>query len=83
MEGKEMRPCWHCGRKHMDSLYPTNRAPAQITFTTTMDPSKGAGKGAQGKSKGKGKLVSVVNPYYYDGYCYKCGRWGHRSTTCK
>eukprot|EP00972_Heterocapsa_arctica_P108633 15996851-Heterocapsa_arctica.AAC.1 len=40
---------------------------------------KGAGKGAKGQGKGK----TAIDPNYYAGYCYKCGRWGHRSTTCK
>eukprot|EP00972_Heterocapsa_arctica_P000203 30077-Heterocapsa_arctica.AAC.1 len=66
----------------MDSLCPTNKTAAQTTSTTTTGPLKGAGKGTS-KGKGKGKSAPAVNPNYYAGYCYKCGRWRHRSTTCK
>ena len=77
VEGWWMRPCWQCGRKHMDSACPTNKPPV------APQPLKGAGKGGKGPGKGKGKPTPAVNPNYYAGYCYKCGRWGHRSTTCK
>eukprot|EP00972_Heterocapsa_arctica_P062261 9178733-Heterocapsa_arctica.AAC.1 len=63
----------------MDSLCPTKRPAARTTSVTTRGQSKGAGKGAKGQGKGK----PAINPNYYAGYCYKCGKWGHRSTTCR
>eukprot|EP00972_Heterocapsa_arctica_P055008 8110406-Heterocapsa_arctica.AAC.1 len=65
-EGWWMRPCYHCGGKHMDSLCPTKRASAQATSTSAASPPKGAGKGAKGPGKGK----PAINPNYYAGYCY-------------
>eukprot|EP00972_Heterocapsa_arctica_P086637 12771465-Heterocapsa_arctica.AAC.1 len=33
-------------------------------------------------AKGGGKAVNR-GPNFYAGYCYKCGKYGHRSTTCR
>eukprot|EP00972_Heterocapsa_arctica_P012665 1860651-Heterocapsa_arctica.AAC.1 len=63
----------------MDSVCPTRRASALTTSTSAASSSKGAGKSAKGPGKGK----PAINPNYYAGYCYKCGKWGHRSTTCR
>eukprot|EP00972_Heterocapsa_arctica_P084472 12443323-Heterocapsa_arctica.AAC.1 len=59
----------------MDSMRPTQRT--TLPAPAARAPTKAAGKGA--KCAGK----SAINPNFYAGYCYKCGEWGHISTTCR
>eukprot|EP00972_Heterocapsa_arctica_P086963 12818847-Heterocapsa_arctica.AAC.1 len=52
IEGWWMRPCYHCGGKHLDTSCPTRRtnAPAAPTTTTARSP-KAAGKGTKGAGR--------------------------------
>eukprot|EP00972_Heterocapsa_arctica_P038648 5695413-Heterocapsa_arctica.AAC.1 len=62
----------------MDSSCPTRRTVTQAVPTQAARvPTKAAGKGAKGAGK------PAINPNFYAGYCYKCGKRGHRSTTCR
>eukprot|EP00972_Heterocapsa_arctica_P113102 16435334-Heterocapsa_arctica.AAC.1 len=65
MEGWLIRPCWHCGWRHMDAMCPQNRTVTPTTSTTTSTQLKGAGKRAKGQGRGKDKFAPAVNPNYY------------------
>eukprot|EP00972_Heterocapsa_arctica_P059888 8832416-Heterocapsa_arctica.AAC.1 len=77
-----MRPCRFCQGRHMDVLCPRNKpvAPPQQAAAHAPAAAKAAGKGAPSKAGGRG---AGAGPNFYAGYCYKCGKWGHRSTTCR
>eukprot|EP00972_Heterocapsa_arctica_P110717 16301587-Heterocapsa_arctica.AAC.1 len=60
----------------MDSMCPGQRS-TTLPAPAARSPTKTAGKGAMGAGK------AAVNPNFYAGYCYNCGKWGHRSTTCR
>eukprot|EP00972_Heterocapsa_arctica_P073066 10792129-Heterocapsa_arctica.AAC.1 len=60
----------------MDSMCPTQRTTA-LPAPAARVPTKAAGKGANVAGR------PAVNPNFYAGYCYKCGKWSHRSTTCR
>eukprot|EP00972_Heterocapsa_arctica_P008574 1251362-Heterocapsa_arctica.AAC.2 len=51
IEGWCMRPCNHCGGKHMDVSCPTRRTAPQAAPTTAGRSPKAAGKGAKGAGK--------------------------------
>ena len=86
-EGWWMRPCRFCQGRHMDVMCPRQqaagqaaqpRAPQNQQQAATPQPS-GSGKGKGGnKGGGKGKGQGA-----FAGYCNRCGRWGHRSATCR
>eukprot|EP00972_Heterocapsa_arctica_P111370 16395721-Heterocapsa_arctica.AAC.1 len=61
----------------MDTSCPTRRTSVPATPTTTARSPKAAGKGTKGTGR------PAVNSEFYAGYCYKRGKWGHRSTTCR
>eukprot|EP00972_Heterocapsa_arctica_P063968 9438023-Heterocapsa_arctica.AAC.1 len=67
----------------MDVLCPTNKPvapPARTPPARQPVAPKAAGKGTPAKGGGN---AATGGPNCYAGYCYKCDKYVHRSTTCR